>query len=70
MEFPSCAEDFADDASEAFDAGEAERFFEAVEAGEGERVFEDARDDDAEEDAEDERMRLIGIGFRVGSFRG
>ena len=52
-EFPPLAEDFAEDALEAFDAGEAERLFEAVEAGEGERIFGDARDDDAEEDWED-----------------
>jgi hypothetical protein len=53
-EFPSCAEDFAeDDALEAFDAGEADRLFETDDEGEGERDFEDARDDDAEEDLED-----------------
>ena len=54
VEFPSCAEDFAeDDALEPFDAGEADRLFEADDEGEGERDFEVARDDDAEEDLED-----------------
>ena len=52
-EFPSCAEDFAEDALEAFDVGEAERPLEDADAGEGERDFEDARDDDADEDLED-----------------
>lgn len=52
-EFPPRAEDFAEDASEALDAGEAERLFESVEAGEGDRTFGDAREDDAEEDWED-----------------